>query len=399
MEQSDSFSKEIALAQREYAVLRAELEQERARGAALLRSIARMHRALYRGSTSGLILRAAMDVTEAECGYFLSGTPDALVVRAAEEVPDEVGSAPSPFIASVARRVLATGEEFHWMGAAPPAGINPGDGEVYTEGLVVPVSTLGAPSGVIVVLDRDGSFRDLHMRSLLSVGAEAGVALENARLRDEIDKAYVSTITVLADAVQAKDPDTRGHCEQVSQYARTAARRLGLEVEEQRVTCYAALLHDVGKIGVSDEVLNKPGPLMPEERQLVQAHVRIGHALLSTVPALSKVADAVLHHHESFDGSGYPDGLAATNIPMASRIVAVVDAYCAMIDERSYKAPRTSDEARAEVLRCSGTQFDPQVVQAVLDAIAEVDAEVEDSRGDACGILRPQTATHAASAA
>ena len=200
----------------------------------------------------------------------------------------------------------------------------------------------------------------------------------HSTLQDEERRAYVATIACLADAVQAKDPYTQGHCERVSHYARAAGERLGLSEAELRVTCYAALLHDVGKIGVSDGVLNKAGPLLPEERKLVEAHVRIGHDLLTGVPVLREVASAVLYHHERFDGLGYPEGLAGDRIPMASRIVAVVDAYCAMLDERSYKQAYPPERARAELIRCSGSQFDPRVVPAVLSAIDEVDAEVEE---------------------
>jgi len=201
-------------------------------------------------------------------------------------------------------------------------------------------------------------------------------AQHHSTVQDEERRAYVATIACLADAVQAKDPYTHGHCERVSHYARAAAERLGLSAAELRVTCYAALLHDVGKIGVSDGVLNKPGPLLPEERKAVEAHVRIGHDLLNGVPALRDVASAVLYHHERYDGHGYPEGLAGDRIPIASRIVAVVDAYCAMLDERSYKEAYPPERARAELIRCSGSQFDPKVVPAVLRAIDEVDAEV-----------------------
>jgi HD-GYP domain-containing protein (c-di-GMP phosphodiesterase class II) len=120
-------------------------------------------------------------------------------------------------------------------------------------------------------------------------------------------------------------------------------------------------------------VLNKPGPLLPEERAHVEQHVRIGYDMLHEIPSLEAVAEAVLYHHERFDGSGYPHGLAGTQIPVASRIVAVVDAYCAMIDERSYKEAYTPTRARAELLRCAGTQFDPVIVRAVLAAIREID--------------------------
>ena len=365
----------------------AELEEKRVHS--LLHSIRSLHRALYSGTTSEHILRAAMDVTEAERGYYLSETIDGLRVRAAIDVPASAGDEPSDFIAALTRQVLACGEAIHWTEDSPPLGLTPGDLEHFREGIAVPVSTLGTTSGVIIALDKDGEFHEPEVRSLLSVGTEAGVAVENARLRDEMQNAYIGTIAVLADAVQAKDPYTHGHCEQVSAYAQRAAGHLGLSESERRVTCYAALLHDVGKIGVSDGVLNKPGPLIAEERKLVEAHVRIGHDLLNVVPALRQIASAVLYHHERYDGCGYPEGLAGERIPIASRIVSVVDAYCAMLDERSYKPAYSVEHARAELVRCSGTQFDPKVVEAVLAAIDEVDATTADGTmwQSGCGIL------------
>ena len=349
-------------------------EQEDRRVTSLLASIRQLHRALYAGTTSEHILRAAMDVTDAERGYFLAATTDGLRVRAAIDVPASVGDEASPFIAGIARRVLQTGGTVHWTEDTPPNGLVPGVGETFREGIAVPVSTLGTASGVILALDKDGEFHESDVRSLISVGTEAGVAIENAQLRDEMQDAYIATIALLADAVQTKDAYTHGHCERVAHYARVAAERMSLSEEQRRVTCYAALLHDVGKIGVSDGVLNKPGPLLPEERLLVQAHVRIGYDLLSAVPALRDIALAILYHHERFDGHGYPEGLAGERIPIAARIVAAVDAYCAMIDERSYKSAYTTEHARAELLRCAGTQFDPRVVDAVLTAIDEVNS-------------------------
>jgi HD-GYP domain-containing protein (c-di-GMP phosphodiesterase class II) len=178
----------------------------------------------------------------------------------------------------------------------------------------------------------------------------------------------------------------------VSQYARIAAEHLELSAEEKRVACYAALLHDVGKIGVSDGVLNKPGPLIAEERKLVEAHVRIGHDLLVGIPALRDVASAILYHHEWWDGSGYPEGRAGEDIPIASRIVSVVDAYCAMLDKRSYKEAFSPEQARAELHRCAGTQFDPRIVEVVLRAIdeaaaAEAAGGIDADAQSGCGIL------------
>lgn len=227
------------------------------------------------------------------------------------------------------------------------------------------------------------------VRSLFIVGNEADVPEGDMRRRREQD-AFASVIARLADAVNAKDAYTHGHCERVSLYARRAAQALGLSMDDTRIACYAALLHDVGKIGVSDHVLNKPGPLTDDERTLVQTHTRIGYDLLMALPALREIATAVLHHHERYDGHGYPAGLAGDDIPIASRIVATIDAYCAMIDERSYKQAFSPGYARAELLRCAGTQFDPIVVAAVLIAIDETDAHPADGATTVCALLPRQ---------
>ena len=187
------------------------------------------------------------------------------------------------------------------------------------------------------------------------------------------ERAQAAIIALLAKCVEQQDPYTRDHGEQVSQYARLAAERLALTEVEMHVAICAALLHDVGKVGVRQSVLNKPGPLLPDERAHVETHVRVGYEMLNEIPALEHVAEAVLHHHERFDGTGYPAGLAGEQIPVASRIVAVVDAYCAMLDRRSYKEAYSVARARTELLRCSGTQFDPVIVRAVLAAIREID--------------------------
>lgn len=199
-----------------------------------------------------------------------------------------------------------------------------------------------------------------------------------AELNEYRERAHAAIVALLAECVEQQDPYTRDHGEQVSQYARLAAERLALTETEKHVAACAALLHDVGKVGVRRSVLNKPGPLLPDEREHVETHVRIGYDMLKEIPALEHVAEAVLYHHERFDGSGYPEGLAGEQIPMASRIVAVVDAYCAMLDRRSYKEPYSVDQARAELLRCSGTQFDPVIVRAVLAAIREIDGSMGD---------------------
>lgn len=363
---------------------RAKVEEERARAMQLASELSRIHHALYAGTTTELLLQASLRITTATRGYYVSTD---FIVRAASNVRASVGDAASPFIRAICARVLDNGEPLQWNSDRPPEGVEASTDEQYREGIAVLVAVHGKPHGVIVALDKEvGEFQPEDVRSLVSIGGEAGIAVENAELRDEIQRAYLTTVSLLADTIEAADPYTRGHCQQVSEYARETAVRMGMSDMETRVACYAALLHDVGKIGVSDGVLNKPGPLLEEERMLMQAHVRIGYDLLSTIPALGGVADAVLHHHEWFDGTGYPAGLSGEEIPLPARIVAAADAYCAMLDRRSYKEAISVEEARAELRRCAGTQFDPAVVEAMLEAIAHVNGSAETVR-IGCGLL------------
>jgi HD-GYP domain-containing protein (c-di-GMP phosphodiesterase class II) len=155
-------------------------------------------------------------------------------------------------------------------------------------------------------------------------------------------------------------PTRAGHCEGVSRVAVEVGRRLGLEADKLDEVRYAALLHDVGKIGVPDGILLKPGRLMPEEFAIIQKHARVGRDLVARVPALAHLGDIVLHHHERWDGAGYPDGLAGEGIPLISRVICVVDAFDAMTTSRPYRESVDVTEAILEMQRCAGTQFDPQ---------------------------------------
>ena len=377
-------------------------ERERTRAEQLATALRRIHAALYSGDVVHLILRAALQITGAERGYYLTGTNGDLRVAASENVDGAVGKAPSPFIAQLAERVRESGEPVRWAQPDLPVDADPGPNEFFGNGLAVPVVVRGHFHGVIIALEKpDGHFDEQDLESLLAIGGTAEVAVHNARVRDEINHAFVTTLTLLADVVEAKDPYTRGHCERVSRYARATSDRLALSDTQRRVACYAALLHDIGKIGVSDGILNKPGPLLHEERELMQAHVRIGHDLLTSIPLLRDVAQVVLHHHEWFDGSGYPDGLSGDAIPIEARVVSVVDAFCAMLDRRSYKEASSPEEARAELKRAAGSQFDPAVVDAALAAIDQVDREeamgsIEDHCGLFPGIHGPRPASAAA---
>ncbi len=144
---------------------------------------------------------------------------------------------------------------------------------------------------------------------------------------------------------------------------------LGLEARQREELLIASLLHDVGKIGVSERILLKPGPLTPDERTAIELHSRIGYHLVRQVPALHGIADAVLHHHERWDGAGYPDRLAGDEIPLDARVIAVADAFSAMTSDRPYRAAMPVEEACAELERCAGDQFDPRVVSLFVEQV------------------------------
>jgi diguanylate cyclase (GGDEF)-like protein/putative nucleotidyltransferase with HDIG domain len=173
----------------------------------------------------------------------------------------------------------------------------------------------------------------------------------------------------LARAVDARDVYTGSHSQRVAELAARTARRLGLPDEEVELTRLAGSLHDLGKLAIPEEILRKPGPLTEPERIVLERHPQIGFRMLESL-GVDPVADWVLHHHERWDGSGYPDGLSGERIPLGARIIFVADAYDAMISERVYRRRVSPEEAIAELDRCAGTQFDPQVVAALAEELA-----------------------------
>jgi putative nucleotidyltransferase with HDIG domain len=188
------------------------------------------------------------------------------------------------------------------------------------------------------------------------------------QMTQELTETYDGTLEALVLALDARDHETKGHSFRVATYAMTIARQLGMKegtqqwIDMQR----GALLHDVGKIGVPDFILHKPGPLTPEEWTDMKRHPRIGHEMLRDISFLSGAAAIVHAHHERFDGKGYPLGLAGDDIPLGARIFTIADSFDAMTSDRPYRKALTSEAAWQEVLKHSGTQFDPQVVQAFL---------------------------------
>jgi response regulator RpfG family c-di-GMP phosphodiesterase len=196
---------------------------------------------------------------------------------------------------------------------------------------------------------------------------EEKVALQAKRL----EELFLASVQSLADALEVKDPYTRGHSERVSHYCAVLAREMGLSGELLRRIELGGHVHDIGKIGVREDVLNKPAKLTKEEYQHIMTHPMVGWKILA--PLLADTPEAlniVRSHHERFDGRGVPDGLVGTAIPLEARIAAVADSFDAMTSDRPYRLRLSMEEAIAEVVRCSGAQYDPSVVAAMMRAVS-----------------------------
>jgi diguanylate cyclase (GGDEF)-like protein/putative nucleotidyltransferase with HDIG domain len=198
------------------------------------------------------------------------------------------------------------------------------------------------------------------------VAAHVGGALDRTRLATELEGTFMTTLAALSDALEHKDAYTAAHAREVEDLSERVGERLGLAGEELRTIRYAALLHDIGKIGIPSEILNKPASLTEEEFDLIKQHTVIGARMLERIPFFEHVHPLVRSAHERWDGRGYPDGLATSEIPLGARIICACDAFHAMTSDRPYRDAMPVVEAIAELRRNSGCQFDPAVVDAVV---------------------------------
>jgi HD-GYP domain-containing protein (c-di-GMP phosphodiesterase class II) len=181
---------------------------------------------------------------------------------------------------------------------------------------------------------------------------------------------FNATLISLSKAIDLRDKDTEGHCRRVVDYSLMMGRILDFEDEQLTCLCHGALLHDIGKIGVSDSILLKPGPLTQEEWTVMRTHPQLGFTMVADVRQLERAREIILNHHERFDGKGYPRGLSGESIPLGARVFTIADAFDAMVSDRPYRNGMTLKEARVEVRSCAGTQFDPTCV-AAFDQISD----------------------------
>jgi HD-GYP domain-containing protein (c-di-GMP phosphodiesterase class II) len=194
----------------------------------------------------------------------------------------------------------------------------------------------------------------------------AWLTTERIELVDRLEAAWLGTAEALAAALEAKDSYTADHASSIADLAVEVGTEFGLEGDALRDLRYGAIFHDIGKIAIPDAILNKPGPLTPAEFEVIKRHPIVGEQILAPVPFLEQVRRVVRHDHERWDGHGYPDGLKGRQIPIGARIVLVVDAFHAMVSDRSYRKGMSEESARIELRSNAGTQFDPDVVDAFL---------------------------------
>jgi HD-GYP domain-containing protein (c-di-GMP phosphodiesterase class II) len=232
--------------------------------------------------------------------------------------------------------------------------------------MCAPLMANGRLVGVIEVLNKlDGSdFDGKDLETLMAVASTAAISLENARLHEAVMDGYRRTVKALAAAIDAKDPYTCGHSQRVKEYALLAGRFLVMAREELKAVEYAGILHDVGKIGIVDSTLRKPCQLAPDEWVIMRSHPSIGANIIGDAPFLGKARELVLHHHEKYDGTGYPSQLRREAIPLGARLIAVADAFDTMTTDRAYRSAFSVDYALNELRKCVGTQFCPLAVEA-----------------------------------
>jgi HD-GYP domain-containing protein (c-di-GMP phosphodiesterase class II) len=235
---------------------------------------------------------------------------------------------------------------------------------------LVPLSATDHGGGLLILGEARREEREPFTREKLRLARSIAdltlSALHHAGLFADLERAYLQTVLALANAVDAKDTYTADHAQRLAVMARAIGREMGMAPRELEDLRYGAILHDIGKIGVHDAILQKPAKLDPGEWMVMRQHPLIGARILAPVPRLAGAALIVRHHHERYDGSGYPDGLAGKAIPMGARILTVVDAYSAIVDRRVYKEARSHEDAVAELKKHKGTQFDPDIVEIFL---------------------------------
>ena len=219
------------------------------------------------------------------------------------------------------------------------------------------------------------TFRRSELRLLISISEQVAGVITNSELYGELERFVINVVESLVAAIEAKDIYTRGHSERVNRYCLMIADEMGMEAPERSVLHWAAILHDVGKIGIPESILNKPGRLDDEEFLIIKSHPEKGFNILKPLAPLAKSLEGILHHHERFGGGGYPRGLKGEDIPFHARIIAVADTFDAVNSDRAYRSAKHPREALRIVEESAGTQLDPDIVRVFMKAFPSIISE------------------------
>jgi PAS domain S-box-containing protein/putative nucleotidyltransferase with HDIG domain len=224
----------------------------------------------------------------------------------------------------------------------------------------------------ILAVGKDTEITENDVRILKAIGDITGSAFQRAILEEELESNFVETVLALANALEVRHTQTSDHSQKLAVWAQETLKRMGGSTNDLQNVRLAALLHDIGKIGMPDDILQKAGELTEKEWGVVKKHPEIGAEIVAPIQKLAEVAPIIRAHQEKFDGSGYPLGLKGIEIPLPARVVTVVDAFCAMTEDRVYRPARSVEKAINELEACSGKDFDPQVVRAFIQVLEEM---------------------------
>jgi response regulator RpfG family c-di-GMP phosphodiesterase len=250
-------------------------------------------------------------------------------------------------------------------------GGDPAEHQLLEEGgfqavMMAPLVISGVACGLIELFDtRRRTFTAEERQFCRLLADQAGIVLAGTRLATQLEEQHLATVAALAAALEAKDAYTGGHAQIIAEFAVAVGEELGVPARELRAIRMGALLHDVGKIGIPEAILNKPGPLTDDEFSVMKRHTVIGADIIAGIPGMGEVVELVRSSHERWDGRGYPDGRAGTDVPRGSYVIAVCDAYHAMTEDRVYRKAMSPELALRELHRCSGSQFMPAAVLAL----------------------------------
>ncbi len=237
--------------------------------------------------------------------------------------------------------------------------------------LIAPLSRQEDTLGALILGDLTLPFSAADLRLLKNVSGRIATVLERIQLVQELKENHLETVQALILAIEAKDPDIRDHSERVTYLAVQLGRALELSPSDLEQLSFGAILHDIGKIGIPEAILNKPGPLTQEEYRIIQKHTLIGADIVQNIQFLHHIRPLVLSHHEWYNGTGYPERLHREQIPLTVRALTVCDSFDAMVSNRPYRTARTLEECLGELERNAGSQFDPGVVQIFTQMVRE----------------------------